>query len=137
MFFIAFFSGILFLLKKTHTYMGGFKSALLEFVKFQNSQQLQLQERMEKLLIQTQKKNQKKSEKKEREYQQKQFDYQQKQLEYQKEMEQKQLKYQKEMDEKHLEFQKQVLKLTTCRNSTENEFSFSQNTIRRAIENFS
>ena len=83
---------------------------------------MQVQERMEKLLIQ--KENQKKSEEKEREYQHKQIDYQQKQLEYQKEMQQKQLKYQREMEEKQLEFQKQVLKLTSCRNSIENEFFF-------------
>ena len=37
--------------------MEDFKNALLDFVKFQNAQQLQLQERMEKLLIQTQKEN--------------------------------------------------------------------------------
>ena len=77
---------------------------------------------MEKLLIQTQEK----SEEKQREYQQKQLDYQQKQL-----------KYQKEMEEKQLEFQKQVLELTSRGNSIENEFSFSQNTIWSAIENFS
>ena len=48
--------------------MKDFKSALLEFVKFQNAQQLQLQERIEKLIIQTQKENQEKSEEKQWEY---------------------------------------------------------------------
>ena len=62
--------------------MEDFKSALLDFVKFQNAQQLQLQERietqqlqlqerMEKLLIQTQKGNQEKSGEKQQECQQK------------------------------------------------------------------
>ena len=50
-------------------------------------------------------------------------------------MEQKQVKYQKEMEEKQLEFQ-QVLELTSCGNSIENNFSFSQNTIWNVIENF-
>ena len=89
-----------------------------------------IKERMEKFLIQTQKENQEKSEEKQREYQHKQ-------MEYQKEMEQKQLKYQKEMEEKQLEFQKQVLELTSRGKSIENKFSFSQNTIWSAIENFS
>ena len=62
--------------------MEDFISALLEFVKFQNAQQLQLQDGMKKLLIQTKKENQEKSE-------EKQQDYQQKQLDYLKEMEQK------------------------------------------------
>ena len=62
--------------------MEDFKNALLDFVKFQNIQQLQqrewiethqfqFQEKMEKLLIQTQKENQVKSEEKQRGYQQK------------------------------------------------------------------
>ena len=41
------------------------------------------------------------------------------------------------MEEKRLEFQKQVLELTSRRSSSENEFSFSQNTIWSAIETFS
>ena len=102
--------------------MKDFKSVLLDFVKIQNAQQLQLQERMEKLLIQTQKENRVESEEKQRKYQQKQ-------LKYQKEMEQKQLKYQKEIEEKQLEFQKHVLELTSRGNSIENEFSFLLNTI--------
>ena len=52
-------------------------------------------------------------------------------------MEQKQLKYQKEMGEKQLEFQKQFFELTSRKNSIKNEFSFSQNTIWNAIEDFS
>ena len=41
------------------------------------------------------------------------------------------------MEEKQFEFQKQVLKLTSRKNSIENEFSFSQNTVWSAVENFS
>ena len=43
----------------------------------------------------------------------------------------------KENQEKQLEFQKQLLELTSLSNLIENEFSFSQNTIWSAIENFS
>ena len=57
--------------------------------------------------------------------------------EKQREYQQKRLKYQKEMKEKQLKFQKQVLELTSRGNSIENEFSFSQNTIWTATENFS
>ena len=91
---------------------------------------MQLQERMENLLIQTQKENQEKSEEKQREYQQKQ-------LKYQKEMEQKQLKYQKKNGRETAWISKTSLERTSRRNSIENEFSFSKNPIWSAIENFS
>ena len=41
------------------------------------------------------------------------------------------------MEEEQLKFQKQVLELISYRNSKENKFSFSQNTIWSVIENFS
>ena len=47
------------------------------------------------------------------------------------------LQIQKKNQERQLEFQKQVLELTSHSSPIENEFSFSQNTIWRAIENFS
>ena len=89
-----------------------FKSILLHLVKYQNTQQLQVQERME-------------------EKWQKQLLSQQEKIE--KILEQTQ----KENQERQLEFQKQVFELISCSNSIENEFSFLQNAIWCVIENFS
>ena len=88
-----------------------FKIILLDLVKYQNTQQLQVQERMEEKW--------------------------QKQLLSQQEKIEKLLQQtQKENQERQLEFQKQVLELTSRNSPIENEFSFSQNVIWSAIENF-
>ena len=125
--------------KKKDTYHGGFQKCFIRFCEISKHTAIATQKKkkkIEKLLIQTQKENQEKSDEKQWEYQQKHLDYQQKQLEYQKEMEQKQLKYQKKIKEKKHEFRKEVLELTSRGNSRENEYSFSQNTVWSATENF-
>ena len=102
------------------------KRTALQLQERKETQQLQLQGKMENLLIQTQKKKIKRKVKRNsRNINKNCWIITKKKLEYEKEMEQKKLKYKKELEEKQLEFQ-QVLELTSCRNSIENDFFFAE-----------
>ena len=143
-----FFLVILFLLKKRHTYHGRFQSALWDFVKFQNAQllqlqerietqQVQLQERMEKLLIQAQKKIKKKKERNSWNINRNSWIINKNSWNINRKIKQKQLKYQKEMERetarilKNKFYHRQIGDILYKTN-----FLFRRTPIWSAIENF-